>query len=44
MVSNLNFQTDECKCQVRRGKNTGEDNFIIIEHYLSIIVNNLQIY
>ena len=25
-------------------KNTGEDNFIIIEHYLSIIVNNLQIY
>jgi len=41
---NLYFQTDECKCQVRREKNTGEDNFIIIEHYLSIIVNNLQIY
>jgi len=44
IVSNLYFQTDECKCQVRREKNTGEDNFIIIEHYLSIIVNNLQIY
>jgi len=44
MVSNLNFQTDECKCQVRREKNTVEDNFIIIEHYLSIIVNYLHIY
>ena len=40
IVSNLHFQTDECKCQVRREKNTGEDNFIIIELYLSIIVNN----
>ena len=44
IVSSLNFQTDECKCQVSRANNTGEDNFIIIEHYLSIIVNNLQIY
>ena len=44
IVSSLNFQTDECKCQVRREKNTGEDYFIIIEHYLNIIVKNLQIY